>query len=225
MAMTTTTTTQITDMTLDQVRADLHQLAVNVNSNHYRIGQLYNYVVDKKLAVTGGFKSAQDFFSQQVKELSQAVLSICGTVARAFTAEACTRYGAYHLHALLAYARASQLKVSKEEPGPTPIEVPKEDGTLAPKPFSECSVEELRAAVKHKRAKGAPRLPEEDLARIQALRDSITANFPEDTARTRVTARVFEDKTYITLRDILVDDLELLTEALLDSLDTPRVAA
>jgi hypothetical protein len=212
-------------MTLEQVRETLHQLAADVNSNHYRIGQLYNYVVEKKLAATGGFKSAQEFFSQQVKELSQTVLSLCGTVARAFTAEACTRYGTYHLHALLTYAKAAKLQLSREEPGPTPIDVPKEDGAVEQKPFSRCTVEEVRAAVRHKRAKDAPGLPEQDLALIQALRDSVTANFPEEASHTRFTARVIEDKTYITLRDVLVDDLELLTETLLDNLNTPRIAA
>lgn len=223
--MTTASTTQTTDMTLDQIGEELHHLAVNLNSNHYRIGQLYNYVVEKKLAATGGFKNAQAFFSQRVKELSQAVLSLCGTVARAFTAEACTRYGAYHLHALLTYGKAAKLPLSREEPGPTPIDVPKADGSVERKPFSQCSVEEVREAVKHKRAKEAPGLPEKDVALIQALRDTVTENFPEDSSHTRFTARVIEDKTYITLKDVLVDDLELLTETLLDNLGTPSVAA
>jgi hypothetical protein len=212
-------------ITLEQVSDTLHQLAANVNANHFRIGYLYNYVVTNKLAELGGFDSARAFFQQRVKILSQAVLSLCGTVARAFSEAACSRYGAYHLNALLSYAKAAKRKVSEEEPGPTPIDVPTEDGTVQTKPFAECTVEELRLAVKHQRAKDTPRLPEHTLERIQALRDSIVAHFPEDTSRTRLSARTHKDKTYITLRDVLVEDMELLTEALMDSLEPLPAAA
>jgi hypothetical protein len=212
-------------LTLEQVSDTLQQLAANVNANHYRIGHLYNYVVANKLAELSGFESAQAFFQQRVKVLSQTVLSLCGTVARAFSEAACSRYGVYHLHALLAYAKAAKLQVSAEEPGPTPIKVPKANGTVELKPFAECTVEELRLAVKHLRAKDTPRLPEDTLARIQALRDSIVEHFPESTSRTRVSARTHQDKTYITLRDVLVEDIELLAEALLDSLEPMPAAA
>ena len=212
-------------MTLEQVSDTLLHLAANVNANHYHIGHFYNYVVTNKLAELGGFESAQVFFQQRVKVLSQAVLSLCGTVARAFSEAACSRYGAYHLSALLSYAKAVKLKVSADEPGPTPIDVPREDGTLETKPFAECTVEELRLAAKHQRAKDAPRLPEHTLERIQALRDNIVAHFPENTSRTRISARTHKDKTYITLRDVLIEDIELLTEALMDSLEPLPTAA
>ncbi len=50
-AVTTTTTTAVTEgMTLEQVRAAMLQLMMEENGNQYRMGQLYNYVVEKRLA-------------------------------------------------------------------------------------------------------------------------------------------------------------------------------
>ncbi|WP_224243461.1 hypothetical protein [Hyalangium gracile] len=215
----------ITDVTLTQVRDTLRQLGTDVNKNHYRIGQYYNLVVDKKMAAMGGFKNAQEFFSKEVKEISQSVLSTCGTVARAFSEQAAARHSVYHLYALITYGKAASLKLSADDPGPTLIDVPKADGTLEQKPFSECTVEELKEATRHKRPKTQPSLPEEVLARIQTLRDSITFRFPEETSHTRFNMRVIDEKTYVTVKDVLLDDLELLTEALMDGLTTVRSAA
>jgi hypothetical protein len=213
------------EVTLNEVRDNLRQLGKDVNKNHYRIGCYYNLVVDKKMAALGGFKTSQKFFRQEVKEISQTVLSLCGTVARAFSESACSGYSVYHLYALMTYGKAAKLTLSKEEPGPTPIEVPKEDGTFEQKPFSECTVEEVRAAARHKRAKDQPQMPDEVLKRVEALREHITSSFPEEKSLTRLNARMLEDKTYVTLKDVLLDDLELLTETLMDSLGSTRSAA
>lgn len=217
--------TSMPDVTLPLVADNVRQLATDVNKNHYRIGQQYNLVVDKKMAQMGGYKTAQDFFAKEVKEISQTVLSTCGTVARAFNEKACSRHSVYHLYALITYGKLAGLKLSKDEPGPTPIDVPKADGTTEQKPFSECTVEELKAATQHKRIKAQPPLPEEVLARIQKLRDCITASFPEESSRTRLTSRTLEDKTYFTVKDVLVEDAEALLEALMDGLSTIRPAA
>ncbi len=44
------------------------------------MGQRYNYVVDNKLAELEGFKDARDYFSQNLRDVSQASLT---TYARA----------------------------------------------------------------------------------------------------------------------------------------------
>jgi hypothetical protein len=217
--------TAVPEVTLPEVRDILRQLGMDVNKNHYRIGQYYNLVVDKKLAQMGGFKSSQEFFSKEVKEISQSVLSTCGTVAKAFSEQACTRHSVYHLYSLITYGKAAGLALSKDEPAPTLIDVPKADGTTEQKPFAECTVEELKAATQHKRAKAQPPLPEEVLARLGALRDSIIASFPEETTRTRLTSRVVDDKTYFTVKDVLLEDAQLLLEALMDGITTLRPAA
>ena len=216
--MSTALSLVVPSMTLDQAREALLALAAQQHANHFRIGQIYNYVVREKLAEKHAKKSAQEYFSEHVKTLSQAVLSTCGAVAHSFTEAACTRYGVYNLHALLAYAKASKFKPSADEPGPTPIAVPQENGSVVEKPFSECSVEELKLAVKQKRAQNPEEPPAEDMVRIQALRDAIAKLFSGESSRTRVNSRVYLGTTYITVQDVPVKELERLSEALMEGL-------
>ena len=56
-------------------------LLAQEHSNHHRIGQLYNYIVDNRLAEKAGFKDARAYLSQEVAALSQASLSTYGAVA------------------------------------------------------------------------------------------------------------------------------------------------
>jgi hypothetical protein len=205
-------------MTLEQACETLLELAAQQHTNHFRIGQIYNYVVKEKLAEKHAKKSAQEYFSEHIKTLSKTVLSTCGAVAHVFTEAACTRYGVYNLHALLAYAKASNFKPSADEPGPTPIAVPQQNGSLVEKPFSECTVEELKLAVKSKRAQVPAEPPLEDQIRIQALRDSIARLFSEESSRTRLNSRVYLGTTYITVQDVPVRELERLAEALMEGL-------
>ena len=57
--------------------------------------------------------------------------------------------------ALLTYEKAADLEADREEPGNTVIEVPGDNGQVAAKPFSQCSVEELRKAIQLKRKPGS----------------------------------------------------------------------
>ncbi len=216
--MSTALSLVVPSMTLDQARDALLELAAQQHTNHFRIGQVYNYVVRERLAEKHAKKSAQEYFSEHVKTLSQTVLSTCGAVAQAFTEAACRRYGVYNLHALLAYAKASNFKPPADEPGPTPIAVPQEDGPVVEKPFSECTVEELKLAVKQKRAQAPAEPPAEDRVRVQALRDSIAKLFSSESSRTRVNSRVYLGTTYITVQDVPVKELERLAEAVMEGL-------
>src|SRR5437868_5265211 len=44
------------NMTLEQVRQSMIELMKAENTNHHRMGQLYNYVVKNKLAQNAGYK-------------------------------------------------------------------------------------------------------------------------------------------------------------------------
>jgi hypothetical protein len=204
------------NLTLEQVRTTIVSLIAQGNANIFQIGRLYNYTVDSKLAVQSGYKDSAAYFRQHVKELSQATLSRYGAVAREFTEEACKQYGVENLVALLTYEVAAGIQATKGDPGPTPIEVPQEDGSVVQKPFAECSRDELRLAIKHKRAPKQASMPEGDAARVQALRESLTRHFAQ--APLRFNARNHRGKTLFTLQDVSVTDIERLAEALLDGL-------
>jgi hypothetical protein len=93
------------DMTLEQLRDTINSLARQGSTSAHQIGTLWNHVVDRRLAEIAGHKSAQDYFSKNVKALSQSTLTVYGTVARSFTEAVCTQYGMGNLRELLRYWR------------------------------------------------------------------------------------------------------------------------
>lgn len=200
------------DLSLEQVQERVLKLVEQGHASAYQIGRLYNYVVDSKLAQTGGFKDALDFFRQRVKVLSQAALSRNGAVARMFPEEAALKYGVSNLYTLLTYVKLASLTVLYSEPGPTPVVVPQDDGPPVTRPFAECTVDDLQRAVKHKRTPPVP-MPEEDVARVQRYRDSLMRHFPEKLG-IRVDARSHLGELLITLRDIPEPQMKRLAAAL-----------
>ncbi len=199
-------------MTLAQVEERALQLVERSHANSYQLGLLYNYVVDKNLALMGGFKDAQDFFSQRIKVLSQPTLSTYGAVASKFSEAASLKYGMDKLYTLLTYAKRASLQVDGDEPGSTPIDVPQEGGTMAQKPFSECSREDMRQAAKHQRSPTAS-MTELDVARVKRYQDSLDRYLPAKHG-IRVAAHREERGLRLTLRNVPDDWMERLVAML-----------
>lgn len=210
-------------LTLAEVRERVLQVVAQGQADAYQLGWLYNYVVDRELAKTGPYKDAADFFKKEVKVISQSVLSTYGTVARAFTATAAVKYGVNNLYVLLTYEKHSGLQVDGNEPGPTPIQVPREDGSVEQKPFAQCTVEELRLAIKHLRAPPKP-LPESAQARVEATRDALDRHL-STAHHIRVSARVERGQVLLSFKDIPEEKLLTVLEALKDSLSPVRAVA
>lgn len=207
-------------LTLEQVRDSISGYLAQGHSGHYNIGKLYRYVVANNLAATGGYDSAQDFFSQNFKALSKATLSLYGTVSQEFSEPICVAYGMTHLGTLLTYENLSGVKLPEGDPGSVPIEVPGEDGVVQRKPFADCSQDELRLALKHKRKPIEP-VPAVDAARVQFLSESVARYFSEN-SRVRVNSRVHRGKTLVTMQDVPLSELERFAEALLDGMQPVR---
>ena len=199
-------------MTLDQVEERILQLVKKGHADSYQIGLLYNHVVDKNLALLGGFKDAPDFFKQRIKVLGQSTLSTYGAVAAKFSEASSLKYGMDKLYMLLTYARRASVQVDGEEPGSTPIDVPQEDGTVAQRPFSECSREDLRLAAKHQRSPMAS-MTELDVARVKRYQDSLDRHLPAKHG-IRVAARREEGGLRLTLRNVPDDWMERLVAVL-----------
>jgi hypothetical protein len=188
-------------------------LARQGNAGAYELGVLYNLVVDEGMAQDAGFKDAKDFFAKRLKGLSQSVLTTYGAVAREFSAEACEKYGAYSLYALLSYEKVAGIEADANEPGPTVIVVPIEAGTVAQKPFAECTIEDLKLAVKYKRAPVSPPSSSGEDERAGFYRDTLMGYFPSN-SRFRVNARMHRGKLLLSLEDVPEADLAKLIEAL-----------
>ena len=211
------------ELTLDQVRDSMLGYVAQGNAGHYQIGRLYNYVVDNELAVKGGYASAQLFFSEHVKALSQATLSMYGSVAQEFSEPVCVAYGMIKLSTLLTYEKVTKVRLPEGDPGHASIEVPLEDGTVQRRPFADCSLEDLKRALKHKRTADKEPVPAGEAARVQFLKDSVLRHFKED-KRVRVDARVHRGKTLVSMKDVPLAELERFAEALLEGMQPVRAA-
>jgi hypothetical protein len=211
-------------MTLEQVRVAFLELLAQEDTNHHAMGQLYNDVVDRQLAENAGYSTALDFFSKHVKDLSRATLVSYGAVARNFTATVCTQFGVSRLSLLLTYKEAAGIQLNADELGGTLIEVPDDDGALVSKPFSQCSVKDLRKALQRKRRPTSSKpLPQEDLSLVEHYRKAVTGRFPTETP-VRVSVRNLGGEAVISFKDIPLAQVDALTEALLDGTPPLRVA-
>ena len=158
-----TTNTATTDIpegtTLEQLENELLGLVAQENTNHYRMGQIYNCIRDRKLAQKAGYKDAKDFFSKKFADLSQTTLTLYGAVVESFTEPVSRRFGVTCLYLLLTYKEAADIEVNHEEPGDTPIEVPDEKGHVSTLPFKDCTVDQMRQALQPQAQAGLQQAP------------------------------------------------------------------
>jgi len=206
--------------TLEQLRGELLELMAQESSNHHRMGQIYNYIVDKKLAEKAGHKDARDYFSKHLADLSQTALSLYGAVARNFSEPVAQRFGITCLYLLLTYKDAVGLELNAEEPGPTPIEVPDEKGIVSTQPFSKCSVEQLRRAIQRKRKPASTKpLPQEKLELAEQYSEAVSLRFPQGKGTlVKVAVRNQKGKAVLDFKGIPVEQVLLLAEALTSEL-------
>jgi hypothetical protein len=220
---TTDTTTAITEgTTLEQVRVAMLQLMREESSNHHRMGQYYNYVVDKRLAEKAGYADARDYFSKHLADLSQSALTMYGAVAKAFSEPVARRYGVTCLYLLLTYKEATDIPVNHGEPGGTLIEVPDDKGQVTAKPFGECSVEQMRRAIQRKRKPASSKpLPPEAEALAEQYREAVTGRFPKGT-RVKVLVRNEKGEAVLDFKGIPLKQVLQLAAALTEELPPVR---
>jgi hypothetical protein len=201
-------------MTLEQVLKAMLELMMNLNANQHRMGQLYNYTVKNKLAQKAGYKDARDYFSKHLADLSQSALTMYGAVAASFSEPVARRYGITCLYLLLTYKVLAELKIDHEEPGGTLIEVPAADGAVTAKPFGECSVEDMRNALRHKRKPSSSKpVPAQYMALAEQYQEAVAARFPKGVV-IQVAARNQKGEPVLDIKGIPADQMDTLIEAL-----------
>ena len=212
------------DATLEQLGTELRQLYAQESSNHHRMGEIYNLIVDNKLAEKSGYKDARHYFSEQFADLSQAVLSTYGAVAAEFSEPLAQRFGVNCLALLLSYKEAADLDINLAEPGPTLIEVPDDKGQVTAKPFGQCSVEDMRRALRRKRKPALSKpLPPEAEARAEQYHQAVTGRFPKGT-RAEVALRNYKGKAVLDFKGIPWEQVEQLIEVLTSQLAAQKAA-
>ena len=204
--------------TLEQIRAEMLHLMAAENVNQYRLGQLYSYVVDNELAEKKGFQDAPTYFREHLADLSTASLIAYRAVVKSFREPVAVRFGMTCLHLLTIYREAANVKVNPEEPGPTLIEVPGKKGEVTKKPFSACSVDEMRRAIRLKRKPASSQpVPAEDVAQVEKYRAALKGQF---THGSDVQVKVHNKKgnSVFDIQNIPVAEVETLILALMDHL-------
>jgi hypothetical protein len=204
-------------LTQPQALATMRQLVKDESLNSFRMGQLYNYVVDSNLLKGTKHKNAADFFTDNIQEVSKATLLAYGAVARVFSQEVCTQFGITRLRLLLSYKVAAKLELNTADPGGTFIMVPAKDNEVKPKLFADCGVEDLRKALADLRTSGEKPIPAEEVALVDRYREAITGRFSKDTP-VRVQLRSHQGKAVVDFKGIPLSQVHTLTEALLEQL-------
>jgi hypothetical protein len=138
-------------------------------------------------------------------------------VARKFTEQACGKYGVTNLSALLTYAGVVDLQPDSHDPGPTPIDVPQEEGGVVQKLFADCTVAELKRATKHKREPTQATMPPVEATRVQFMCDALARHFSQG-GGVKFNARYQRGKALLSLQDVPLEAVERLAEALLEGL-------
>jgi hypothetical protein len=201
-------------MTLEQVRVAMLGLMAQESLNQHHMGQLYNHVVKNKLAEAAGYKDARAWFSQHLVDLSQSALTNYGAVAEAFSEDVGRRFGMSCLLLLLRYEKSTELEVDREEPGNTVIEVPGNNGQVQAKPFSQCSVEEMRRALQGKRNPGSSKpMPPGSVERGEQYHLAVKALFPKVTT-VEVQVRNIKGRAVVDFKGIPLEQVNRLTEVL-----------
>jgi hypothetical protein len=221
--VTTPVTPTVTEgMTLEQVRLAMLQLMMEENTNHYRMGQFYNYVVDKELAQKAGYKDARDYFSKHLADLSQTALTLYGAVANDFSEPVARRFGVTCLYLLLTYKEAANIEVNHDDPHGTLINVPDDKGLVTAKPFGECSVEQMRRALQRLRKPASSQpLPKEAEALAEQYSGAVKGRFPKGT-RVKVQVRNEKGKAVLDFKGIPLEQVNQLVEALSGQLPPVR---
>ena len=202
----------------------IRQLLAAGHSQCHEIGVRYNHAVEHKLAEKAGYNNAQEFFSQQLKELSRSSLALYGAVAAVFTAETCAQYGMSALRLLITYSEAAGCELDANDPSTMLVEVPEDSGAVDTKFFGECTVADLRKALQRLRKPTSSKpLPGDTQARAEQCRNACTAYFPAN-AGIRVEVNNRKGKAFISLKGIPLEQMEQLAALLSSTLRPARAA-
>jgi hypothetical protein len=215
-------------MTLEQCHDAILQCLLQGTAGHYRIGLLYNHMVQHRLAVNRGYRTTREYFRRHVRVLSQATLTRYGAVANSFHLPVVEKYGMASLGALLEYLRLAHIwlwQIDGNEPGPTPIELPRRGGLKLTKPFADCTAEDLRDAIQARRAwpGHGPLEPEEEP--VQRYVQTLRRHFQDNTQFSpQIDVEVHNRRIHLRIRHLRVWELARLTEALEPTLKPAELA-
>ena len=148
-----------------------------------------------------------------------------GVVAENFSEPVARRFDVTSLRLLVAYTEAAGVEVNPDEPGDTPIEVPDGRGHVTERHFSECSVAQLRVALRRKRKPAFSKpLPPEALAVAEQYSGAVGASFPAGRGtRVRTAVRNEKGMPVMDFKSVPVWKVPQMAAALLAQAAEPKV--
>lgn len=205
-------------MTLEQCHDGILKSLGKGTAGHYRIGMIYNRIVDNRLAVNRGYRTTREYFRHHVRVLSQSTLTRYGEVTRFFHLPVAEKYGMARLGMLMEYLRLAHIglwQIDRKEPGSTPIEVPRKGALKLTKAFADCTEQELREAILARRAwpGHGPLEPEEEP--VQRYLEALGRHFRDHAqCHPDIDAEVHGRRLHVRIRHLRVWELPKLATAL-----------
>ncbi len=123
-------------------------------------GDQVNRVEDIHLALRKGHKEARECLKRELPDLKPATLYAHALVAKHVSQEHTKRWGVAKLQRLITLYNKGGKVESLGDPADLEVHVPREDGSIVAKKFSDCSMRDLLSANKHRtqRRKAARRV-------------------------------------------------------------------
>ncbi len=215
---------------LEKEGAAILDLITKGEDEHWQIGWHFNRIVDEGLATKSGFKSAREYFDQNIRAVPKSTLMLYGAIARTFSEVVAKKYGVRGLRSLMVYEHLTDTKLPKGDPGNVPIAIPQQDGSTQDKRFEDCTVTELEAAIHYAQLPTDEPVPQEFkdvLDKVRKALEEVPGHNPlmvvsaRPDPRTQMTVTI---KLPIEHFDTLRDALELAFPKSDDQSETERRA-
>ena len=194
----------------------MHALLNSGERVQYRIGALYNHILNNRLAEKAGYRYARELFAKEFKDVAQSTLSSYGAVASTFDEEIVGKYHVTVLGRLITYLKAPKLSLPDGDPGEIPMKVPQKNGTTVEKKFADCARSDLLNATKL--LAGPPQaMPDTDTQRLEQLHDALRSGVGH-ASKIELKAAYDENKgTTVSLTNVGLNQLQQVLAILLNA--------
>ncbi|HEY3445777.1 MAG TPA: hypothetical protein VGK67_05395 [Myxococcales bacterium] len=187
-------------------------------SERWRTGHHYANILEQNLAVLAGHKSAVEFVNLELapkaKAISKSGLLLYARVARAFDEPTTTKYGTSALDKLLTLRALLDLKEPPANLATFRVRTLDKQGKPVERPFPECSVAELSAAIRLLKAPPPEHLDKDAVAAAKSLQAVVDMKLGEDSPF-EVKLEQRGRQLYLNFRLIPIERLEEVLKACL----------
>jgi hypothetical protein len=137
--------------TLEEALNKIRDLYRQEQAAKWGQGDQVNLVEGTHLALTKGYKEARECLKRELPELQTSMLYTYAFVAKHFGQEHTKKWGVSKLQKLIALHNKGGGVGLLGDPADVEVHVPREDGSLVAKKFSDCTMRDLQSAAKHRK--------------------------------------------------------------------------